>query len=170
MPEEQLQFGFRKLPKNQPEVKEFANIAEERLYAVDGKVIELKPTKTIIEEEEEEELLEEEEEEFPVSQRYLGYSDIGYFPEKNRDAKFVLQSYNAPIHHCVDTPHLPPPGNCGFVRGEVETVEPVHRRGCDCGCHEEEERNPFNRFRRSLRALQQSAAAEATTTAIETSE
>lgn len=102
VPEENLQYGFRKIPLNQPNVKKTVHIPEEKLWHSEKSVLELKA---------------QNEEETP---NYLGYGDIGYWPAKLRDAKFnVHRQENKPEPPCKDPLPKELIGDCGFELGAV---------------------------------------------------
>lgn len=123
VPEAKLQYGFRKKPKNHQKVKHHSKIDEEKLYACEKEVVELKKPNCAKEEfdddeHDDEDEEHEEEEESHHSPSHLGYSDIGYFPEKKHHRKFMTHHHHED-HSCKDPLPLPEIGNCGFKRGEV---------------------------------------------------
>lgn len=126
VPEEKLQYGFRKPPKNLPHIKHFPNIDEGKLFAVDRTVVELKPSARVQEEEEIEEEEEEEQQTNDIAPGHLGYSDIGYYPSKCNCPKFTTVHYNEHVEKpCKDPLPLPEIGCCGFRPGKIvqETEE-----------------------------------------------
>lgn len=125
VPEERLQYGFRKLPQHQPHKQIFPNIAEERLQAVDRTIVELKAVRGGRSDDDEEELdVDEEEIDESVDQApsHLGLADIGYFPTRSYEPRFEKQqcSHSQSAHQpCQDSRPLPAIGDCGFERGQV---------------------------------------------------
>lgn len=137
MPEERLQYGFRRLPHEQPHRKHFPQIAEERLQAVDRPVVELRPVRadsqSAEDEFEEEEFAEEEAEARQSSLGHLGYADIGYHPAHAHEPRFEQKQcpHSAPSVHqpCHDPQPLPAVGSCGFERGAVVVENGQHSNG-----------------------------------------
>lgn len=147
MPEEKLQYGFRKVPVYQPNVKKVVAIPEEKLWTCDQQILELKPATAAIEASEEE-LVSEEEEQIEEP-NYLGYTDIGFLPAKNRDAKFIVRRIeNEPEAACADPLPKQELGDCGFQLGEIVNQDDVRSSG-DCGCSQGFESILLDRLRRS---------------------
>lgn len=128
VPEERLQYGFRKLPQHQPHQKHFPNIAEERLQAVDRTIVELKAVRSRSADDDEEEAefdADDEEIDESVGEQspgHLGLEDIGYLPARSHEPRFEKQrcSHTHPVHQpCHDPRPLPAVGDCGFERGQV---------------------------------------------------
>lgn len=97
VPEARLQYGFRKLPENQPEGKICLDIPEEKLATVDRNILELKTLTNRIVSDDFDVPTEDDDESFDneldeiFEPNYLGYRDVGYGPERLREAKFVVQ-------------------------------------------------------------------------------
>lgn len=124
VPESKLQYGFRTLPKDEPNIKKYREVPEERLWNSDKTVIELKHVKR--EEEEIEEIDEEEEEEVNEPSK-LSYSDIGFKNAKPKCCDFIEHRHEPEQEKCKD--HTPPPQSCGcgFIPGNlIEKYENVN--------------------------------------------
>lgn len=83
IPEEKLQYGFWKLPKDIPSYKILHNIPEEKLYTVDRQIVELKHPRQMVNcgsTSDEEIILDDKE---PQSIAYLSYRDLGFMPESS---------------------------------------------------------------------------------------
>lgn len=142
-----MQYGFRKVPVYQPNVKKVVVIPEEKLWTCDQQVLELKPATAAIEASEEE-LVSEEEEQIEEP-NYLGYTDIGFLPAKHRDAKFTVRRVeNEPEVGCADPLPKPELGDCGFQLGEIVSQDDV-QSSSDCGCSQGFESILLDRLRRS---------------------
>lgn len=91
--EDRLNFGFKKLPKEEKIERKRIKVAEENLFKMNGEVVELKPVKcsgkTLAEEAAEdlieEELINDEIEEAPT--RKISYGELGFGPA---DSKYNL--------------------------------------------------------------------------------
>lgn len=125
MSEEQLQYGFRQQPKDLPSIKPCPNVPEEKLFAVDRTIVELNPPPKHRKDKhdddkegEEEDEEHEEKKDERHSYRHLHYSDIGYFPAKCTDGKFVVQK-PPPCELSVET--KPKFGCSGFRPGKIVT-------------------------------------------------
>lgn len=81
--EDNLSYGFKKAPVDQPRVKIVKNIPEEKLWAIERSVIELKkPKARLVEVDAEEE--EEEDDNGPRDCSNPGYAELGYAPVVKR--------------------------------------------------------------------------------------
>lgn len=123
MPEERLQYGFRKTPTIHVASKVFPNIAEERLQAVDRAVVELKPLRqgNRFEEVSEEVDFSEEDDAIDSAPGHLALGDIGYGPARHYEPLFEARRCDQaqPAASCHDPQPAEAVGNCGFRRGEL---------------------------------------------------
>lgn len=127
MPEEKLQYGFRKTPLNQPTIKKIISIPEEKLWNCDKTIVELKPI-TVVEEASEEEIVSEEDVRVEAPE-YLGYADIGYGTAKFHEPKFTVHTVSSRTEApCEDNELKVEVGDCGFKFGDVVDVT------SNCGC------------------------------------
>lgn len=83
VPEEKLQFGFRKKPEDGMFKKVLKNIPEERLFGVEREIVELKLPKIAAPVVEEFEESAEADVVVPPA-AFLSYSDLGYGPVKRK--------------------------------------------------------------------------------------
>lgn len=141
MSEEQLQYGFRKKPKDSPNSRPIPNVPEEKLFAVDRTIVELNAPKHHHRHEEEdhedeEEHEEEEEEHSDAFPGHLHYSDIGYLPAKNSDGKFIVQKSASKIAEEDEEDEQPVSECCGFRHGKIVKKESEEEESCaDEGSH-----------------------------------
>lgn len=141
VPEDKLAYGFRKKPLDQPDVKEVKVIPEEILWHSDKPILELKPHNLLHNQKPEEtEEEEEEEEELDIAQSgavagvdlpgLMPYGDIGYLPEKPREANFNSGLYPAHVYHNLKSgvgcqnPEAHKVGNCGLKLGQIVSIKP----------------------------------------------
>lgn len=137
MPEERLQYGFRRTPTNQQVRKHFPNIAEERLQAVDRTVVELKAVRRdqFEEQSDEEELFEDDAADtVDNAPSHLGLGDIGYGPARSHEPRFEARrcDHAAVQASCNDPQPAEAIGNCGFRRGEL-VLEASHHHPASHG-------------------------------------
>lgn len=108
--EDQIAYGFKVKPVDQPRVTVFRNIPEEKLFAINSKVIEFKKPNYSAEsefdiDESDEELASNKRAEIrQLDGRSLTYSDIGYAESMANDRKFI----NVPISTTPNPNYIDP--------------------------------------------------------------
>lgn len=116
VPEENLQYGFHKLPIYRPNSKKIVHIPEEKLW-LHKPALELKSISSISDK--------------PCGKsvnpnpppKVLTYKDIGYQPIKGKDVKFeVHTSFSEPEAPHKDSLPKDALGDCGFQLGDIIDV------------------------------------------------
>lgn len=130
-----IAYGFKEVPVDQPRRKIVKHVPEEKLYAIDGSVIELKKNvrKTCEDDDEEDEEIDTRDRLNP------GYAELGYAPVvKPRIAKrrkihdFQLEPLRK-SSRCVDEKPEFEDEDCIFKRGKVVRID-----DCDDGYDSQE--------------------------------